>query len=602
MSASKKKYGIFISYRRDGGEYTAKILRDKLEDLGYTVFFDVESLRSGNFNKELYSVIENCRDFLLILSPNALDRCKDENDWVRCEIEKALQCEKNVVPVLLRGFTYPEDLPASICDVRYKNGLEANSQFFDAFIEKLQDFLVTKPPFFQRLRKNPVFKRVIPTIITLLLAFALGLGAYVIWDHSRAVFPRTSVEKSVTSEVVYYVENHLTDLDVMAAGVEEAFDAAQRYISAGVEDRTEFELALEIGFAALDDSDIDSLAPADGLLERVGALKGTPFDTADLSAMHDVVRMSREQWAEDLVYLDWLTGSDVILRKDVRLNLIDLYRTTFEEDLRGHAINANELLLPITDSSLLSQIKNDFLPMLLRVPLSAGTWESDLDTLEAEAKSCYARSREAVKDISALVGNTNVANMNTRESLIREYMIQGMTREEAETLFLQMSKLMETYQKLLPETGDSADVLWIKMESAIENRDFDRAKICLNAYEAASEGEEALISAVRAFLSYAPDAGLNYGVLISACTDSEEANSVYEIGDIVIALNGQPCRTVDDFLAFVNSLTEETGYVYTATVLRNDGQGGMNVLELDANLEVSINIRSLSLNGSEAED
>ena len=28
----KREYDIFISYRRDGGESTAKILRDKLED------------------------------------------------------------------------------------------------------------------------------------------------------------------------------------------------------------------------------------------------------------------------------------------------------------------------------------------------------------------------------------------------------------------------------------------------------------------------------------------------------------------------------------------------------------------------------------------
>ena len=43
-------YDVFISYRRSGGEYTAKILRDRLEDMGYRVFFDVESLRSGYFN------------------------------------------------------------------------------------------------------------------------------------------------------------------------------------------------------------------------------------------------------------------------------------------------------------------------------------------------------------------------------------------------------------------------------------------------------------------------------------------------------------------------------------------------------------------------
>ena len=59
------KYDVFISYRRDGGEVTARILRDSLTERGYNVFFDVESLRSGAFNTKLYSVIDECKDFTL---------------------------------------------------------------------------------------------------------------------------------------------------------------------------------------------------------------------------------------------------------------------------------------------------------------------------------------------------------------------------------------------------------------------------------------------------------------------------------------------------------------------------------------------------------
>ena len=155
----KKGYDIFISYRRDGGESTAKILRDKLTELGYSVFFDVESLRSGDFNTKLYSVIEECSDFLLVLSPGALDRCRNEDDWVRLEIEHALEEGKNVVPVLLRGFSFPDQLPESIEPLRYKNGLESNYQFFDAFISKLQDFLTSRPSAGARLLGRPAKQR-----------------------------------------------------------------------------------------------------------------------------------------------------------------------------------------------------------------------------------------------------------------------------------------------------------------------------------------------------------------------------------------------------------------------------------------------------------
>ena len=77
-----KKYDIFLSYRRDGGESTARILRDQLTQRGYRVFLDVEALASGAFDAGLFSVIDECTDFLLILSPGSLERCAQEDDWV----------------------------------------------------------------------------------------------------------------------------------------------------------------------------------------------------------------------------------------------------------------------------------------------------------------------------------------------------------------------------------------------------------------------------------------------------------------------------------------------------------------------------------------
>ena len=56
------KYDIFISYRRDGGDTLAQLIYDRLTDRGYSVFLDIESLRSGKFNEKLFSVIDECRD------------------------------------------------------------------------------------------------------------------------------------------------------------------------------------------------------------------------------------------------------------------------------------------------------------------------------------------------------------------------------------------------------------------------------------------------------------------------------------------------------------------------------------------------------------
>lgn len=72
-------YDIFISYRRSSYE-TANLIATRLKASGYSVFFDVETLRSGKFNEQLFSVIQQCKDFLLVLPPEALDRCVNEDD------------------------------------------------------------------------------------------------------------------------------------------------------------------------------------------------------------------------------------------------------------------------------------------------------------------------------------------------------------------------------------------------------------------------------------------------------------------------------------------------------------------------------------------
>jgi len=140
-------YDIFLSYRRDGGEAMAILLYDQLTARGYKVFLDIENLNSGTFNKKLFDVIDGCKDFVLICSKDSLNRCINDGDWVRMEIAHALNNEKNIVPVMLRGFVFPDVLPDDIEAVRMHNGVNANShEYFDAAIDRLASkFLISRP-------------------------------------------------------------------------------------------------------------------------------------------------------------------------------------------------------------------------------------------------------------------------------------------------------------------------------------------------------------------------------------------------------------------------------------------------------------------------
>lgn len=133
---------IFISYRRDGGEFLANLLYLRLTADGYRVFLDIESLRSGKFNEQLFQVIEACTDLLLILPPKGLDRCADPSDWVRLELEHATNLGKNIIPVMMRDFRWPETLPEKLRDIPLKNGVTADTELFDGVISRLEKKLL----------------------------------------------------------------------------------------------------------------------------------------------------------------------------------------------------------------------------------------------------------------------------------------------------------------------------------------------------------------------------------------------------------------------------------------------------------------------------
>lgn len=159
-----RKYDIFISYRREGGFDTAKHLSDLLTRDGYRVSFDIDTLRSGNFDTQLYSRIDMCRDFILIVDEHAFDRTikgkiPREKDWLRCELAYALENGKNIIPVFLSGINeFPDGLPDDIAEAAMKNGPEYNRYYFDEFYRTLKKRFLHD--------KRAIWKKILVTIVT----------------------------------------------------------------------------------------------------------------------------------------------------------------------------------------------------------------------------------------------------------------------------------------------------------------------------------------------------------------------------------------------------------------------------------------------------
>lgn len=137
---------VFISYRREGGYALARLVYECLQKVGIHAFLDLEELRAGPFNEKLYAAIEDCDNFVLILPVGALDRCVNERDWLRLEVEHAILHKKNIIPVMVKGFEFTDNLPPSMQVLPFFNGVQISREYFDASIKKLISMLKNVKP------------------------------------------------------------------------------------------------------------------------------------------------------------------------------------------------------------------------------------------------------------------------------------------------------------------------------------------------------------------------------------------------------------------------------------------------------------------------
>ncbi len=141
------KCQIFISYRADESLQFARQLYSYLTNLKYSVFFDEKSTRSGFFNEAIYNAIDECEDFILLMTPGTFVKRKE--DWVYQELARALKKEKNIIPIALYGVErFPENLDSDIKDVKYCHIIKLDK--YDQFWGTIYEAISVRPHRFKR--------------------------------------------------------------------------------------------------------------------------------------------------------------------------------------------------------------------------------------------------------------------------------------------------------------------------------------------------------------------------------------------------------------------------------------------------------------------
>src|SRR4051812_33687877 len=122
---------VVLSYRRsDSLGATGRIFDRLVRHYGnQSVFMDVDGIPFGvDFRKHIIKELSECDVLLVIIGPRWFgegkhQRIHDEGDFVRIEVETALQRGVLVVPVLVDGAAMPQagQLPETLQDLAFRN-------------------------------------------------------------------------------------------------------------------------------------------------------------------------------------------------------------------------------------------------------------------------------------------------------------------------------------------------------------------------------------------------------------------------------------------------------------------------------------------------
>ena len=134
---------VFLSYRRTNAPWALAISQN-LTYHGYDVFFDFNGIASGDFESVILENIRARAHFIVLLTPSALERCGEPGDWLRREIETALEIKRNILPLMLESFDFgapgiASQLTGTLAALQHYNALRVHADYFEEAMSRLRE-------------------------------------------------------------------------------------------------------------------------------------------------------------------------------------------------------------------------------------------------------------------------------------------------------------------------------------------------------------------------------------------------------------------------------------------------------------------------------
>ena len=618
-----QQYDIFISYRREGGYDTAQLLYDRLTQMGYRVSFDLETLRGGKFNTQLYRRIEQCSDVLVVMSRDSLNlRENQEDDWFRLEIAHALKHKKNIVPVFLRDFKFPQkgELPEDIVDLVDYQGVTASQEHFDSVLKRICRNFKAKP-----------HRRRWPVVAAIAAALLIGAGIGV-WLKSDKIFPypfTTEQKKQVESLAANIMLVGTAYNDYLAA--DNDLLAAARFSVEAVS-RKAFDDAAPIYLHRLRKARDRFASAFTATSDFARHVSNMPIDYAGMQVFLEGLKQELQLADDEVPSLERVCNPDFPCEKADRLRMINHKQKDWKLRSDLFSVSVMGIFCNIAPEAL-----TDFKKVAgewIHIRLLHDPWLRDEKEIERKMEALCNELAAVVGEMQTILGNQNsalaketqkfrhdmaeigmssdqVEKMLAAErtladirglidttkklpeqelALYKKQLIEaGMTEAQADSLVGKFRKLAEQKlalssaqeqlaeahdrlrEKFAPRDDDDIGILWGKALRFMSVNMPEEAKRCADVLRRRNTPDfpPSAIDTAEAIILSKGALPFVDGVLVCSYEPPATSHAIFKIGDVITEVNGKPCHHFEDY-------SSKAGNTYT--IYRRNAKGEFDKL------------------------
>lgn len=564
-----KKTEVFISYRREGGEFVAKKLRDVLVKAHYHAFMDIEGLGSGNFNDALLNAIDNSKDYVLILSENSLNRCENEDDWVRREIEYARSKNKKFVLLQDKKFVFPENLPESCSFLK-------DEEMIRIEYEKLDDI----PLLLKNLKKilmAPCHKfETITNIILPLLSAAILVVALIFFcfrgiKKYQNSFPKTHEDLELMQEVFNYVETNLDIWDQIFTQyfdfLNKATECSKTYPDCDIESTIE---TFEDLWGYLNQYNPDDYALSSETKEKINSSKFILDDVIYLTTCNNYLKDFLMKNIRELAVIYYYNTEDLPNYSE-HMEYVNKEAEYLVDDYR---LVVNGILVPITsENKELLKFKDEVLIKYTIITFKDYAWLSAKQLDEFQKAQLEEIEKES---------NDMQLNLNSKENeytefisdeLVNQYVDMGLTRDEAIDILKKQieldNKRQQQLETLTTKQLENALLRYQIRQQLSYHEDDTIEKVTkkfdltlkLGYYKIAADnllhlsdmGEDiaylsSLVESLQLFADYSKEYTYDDILLVFEYHDESENQKYFHPGDLIIGVNNKTFKNFNEFL------------------------------------------------------